>query len=198
MDVYELLNSEFLEKTNELKKELEKLYIDLKETTVTTDLKLHNLAYTIEPDAWDNFNLFCETEFDSFNEFLKEKNVKMVHVGRTSSFHLISTGSLSFYNKMINCFYNVNDIDVFIGELSSYTDVPEVFEYEKPEDYLYNIDMPDYRETLEDDVFLTDQFLKTELPELKKELANVEACYEYVEQFKAGSIEFYNEFIAYA
>lgn len=198
MDVYELLNSEFLEKTSELKKELEKLYIDIKEATVTTNLKLHELANTIDTEGWDSFNVFCEGEFDNFNEFLKEKNVKMVHVGRTSSFYLISNNTLSFYNSMINGFYNINDLDIFIGELSSYIDVPDVFEYERPDDYLYNIDMPDYRETLEDDIFSTDQFLKTELPELKKELDNVKSCYQYIEQFKAESIEFYKEFLAYA
>ena len=88
----------FTEIYNEYKPQIEKLnkqFKKLQEHTQDlkyTNLKLYDVAFYVGNDEklLNHFENFCECEYDYFQYWLEENNLKTEQLGRTSSFYFYS------------------------------------------------------------------------------------------------------------
>ena len=74
------------------------------------NLKLYDVSdYCYENDIdIELFNKFCQVEYDFFEDFLNEKNVKLKSIGRTSSFYVQGN---YFLNSDSYCIYELYNFD---------------------------------------------------------------------------------------
>ena len=175
---------------------LKAIYKDLKEVTEQTNVKLYDLAYSIDDSKQEEFNFFCELSFQDFKEMLEEKNVKIESIGRSSSFYLISESHLSCYHNLLDNFYLNNDYETFLIELVNFIDLPISFEYATFNDFLVSIN--DNEEDFSEELEVENSFFEREktniINDLKEELKNIKFSYEWLETFKENSINYFKDF----
>ena len=159
------------------------------------DLKLHDVSYYIcekldkieglDYREYNNlyshiFDLFCEENYNMFEEDEKNYNIKRVYLGNTSSFYIESN-----YHDIINYYYPSNyreeydlkekksmllDEFLFI-QLGIYEDCIEE-DYSTKEDFIYMLD--EY-----------DDFLDT--------IEEIYGGYEYIRDFKENQIDIFKD-----
>ena len=160
------------------------------------DLKLHDVSYYIgeklgEVDGLSNekcdelychiFNLFCEDNYNIFEEDEKNYNIKRVYLGHTSSFYIESS-----YHDIIDSYYYPSNyreeydleekksmlLDEFLfNQLGIYEDCIEDY-YSTKEDFIYMLnEYEDFLDTIED----------------------IYGGYEYIRDFKENQIDIFKD-----
>ena len=166
-----------------------------------TDLKLYDICCEFEfetEEDYRKFETFCSYSFEDFSEFLDKKNLKMEHIGRTSTFRLIDKKSkLSYYygqewedktlqDKVIMLlqeFLSYNNINIQVEEkLYKLYDIT----YDDIDDFDYHYDMTRNSDS---------DFIKDFKNFIKYEVEYLEEGYNYIEDFKKNQIDYYKEFL---
>ena len=158
----------------------------------TTNLKLYDIVYNycdIE-DFEDLFYDFCEVEYDMFTEYLNGLDLKMTHIGNTSSFY-IESNRKDFYSCYYQDEYEGKDnkeklqllLDNEANLYSLYCD-EIIFKDGK----VYSID-----EDCVDDEDI--KFYTRELLDTIEIINNINRAYKVIENFKNKQIELFKEFL---
>ena len=160
------------------------------------DLKLHDVSYYIgeklgEVDGLSNekyielysniFDLFCEENYNMFEEDEKNYNIKRVYLGHTSKFYIESN-----YHKIIDSYYYPSNyreeydleekksmlLDEFLfNKLGIYEDCIEDY-YSTKEDFIYMLnEYEDFLDTIEE----------------------IYGGYEYIKDFKENQIDIFKD-----
>ena len=160
------------------------------------DLKLHDVSYYIgeklgEVDGLDYreynnlycrmFELFCEDNYNIFEEDEKNYNIKRVYLGHTSSFYIESS-----YHDIIDSYYYPSNyreeydleekksmlLDEFLfNQLGIYEDCIEDY-YSTKEDFIYMLnEYEDFLDTIEE----------------------IYGGYEYIRDFKENQIDIFKD-----
>lgn len=175
-------------------KELELLKEKAATLQTMTNLKLYDIAYNFELDC--NFEWYCDQEYQFFTEFMKEKDLDTIQVGRTSSFYIVPA-------RLNETF---NDMDYI------YTyDAPESMEHDKPMDYIgwrYQC-LKDYNDTdiesiieileseINDEIDRLEYFINLTISEIEYDVTAVSEGYDYIDTCKKYQVESYKEFSSY-
>ena len=160
----------------------------------TTNLKLYDIAFNYSniEDFEDLFYNFCEINYDAFIEYLDELDLKMTHIGNTSSFY-IESNRKDFYS----CYYqseyeeksNEEKLQLILNNEANlyglYCD-EIIFKNGK----VYSIDK-DYMDD-EDIKFYTRELLDT-----IEIIKNINKAYEFIDNFKNEQIELFREFLEF-
>ena len=192
-----------IEKLNKQFKKLQKHTQDLS----YTNLKLHDIAFYVGNDEklLKHFENFCECEYDYFQYWLEENNLKTEQLGRTSSFyfHSLDKNPYSFYDFDI---YDMKD-DKNIFDTLGYgleSELETLFISDDFYQAYYNLEN-DCHIDLSDDYDLDD--LETELEDAMeeleeylqayyKEIKGVKRAYKWLESYKDNQIENFKDFVA--
>ena len=160
------------------------------------DLKLHDVSYYIgeklgEIEGLSNeeynelychiFNLFCEDNYNIFEEDEKNYNIKRVYLGHTSKFYIESN-----YHEIIDSYYYPSNyreeydlkekksmlLDEFLFiQLGIYEDCIEEY-YNTKEDFIYMLDeYEDFLDTIEE----------------------IYEGYEYIRDFKENQVDIFKD-----
>ena len=190
---------------NNIKTNIEVIINTLRKYDIETlfnlyDLKLHDMA-TMDNLDDDLFDFICQCEYNNFKEYLEENNCKVEHLGRTSSFWIVSEYS------MINKF-DLNEtlsnglnykletlVNAFINE---YIDNALEVTIDKDFNFTYNSNITDENWYDVDDLerladLLTDY--KRDLQEfIEYNITKPLEVIEYINDFKANQELIYNEY----
>ena len=170
------------------------------------NLKLYDVSdYCCENDIdIELFNDFCQFEYDNFIETLKENDIELGYIGRTSTFRV--QGDF-FFNDDRN-YYTLEEIEKLslnekIGYLIEnyfYCNYNYIFNFEY--DKKGNIINFDYEELKNYILSFNDskEVLKNIYEELFRnnvieELNNIVSTYKYIEEFKNNQLECFKEFL---
>lgn len=157
-----------------------------------TNLKLYDIAYKFELDH--NFDWYCDQEYQFFSEFLKDKGLDTLQVGRTSSFYIVPARFNETFDDM--------DYTYTYG-------APESIEYSDALDYVsYRYQcLKDYHDTnteviiemLEDEltneIDALEYFINFTVSEVEYDVTAVSEGYEYIETFMKYQVESYSEYL---
>ena len=193
---------------NELNKLVEKIQSNYGEKIdyigTTTNLKLHDANYLCETEQdYSNFNIFCEQEYQYFEEIEKENETVRDYIGRTSSFYIKPKCDYSLFRTFSHYEYDKKNI---LGKIIML--IEEYFEYE------YSIDLSieasyDYeiisinseyaKELLKGLTINTREFFNTLYEEMEKNILQEVDCiyktYEFLEDYKENQIEYFKEYL---
>jgi len=202
----------FTEIYNEYKPQIERLNKQFKklqkhtEYLNYTDLKLHDVAYYVDSDErlLNHFENYCQFEYEFFNDWLKENNLKTEQIGNTSSFYFYSDGSpYDFYDFDI---YNiVEDSNIFdtLGyglesELETLFNSENMYQafYDFENychiDLLDSEDLEDLEIELDNSIYELEEYLQAYYKEIKA----VKRAYKWLENYKANQVEYFKDFVA--
>lgn len=202
----------FTEIYNEYKPQIEKLNKQFKklqkhtEGLTHTNLKLHKVAYYIGHNEIEinAFQSFCDVEFDYFEYWLQENNLKTEQIGRTSSFYFYSDESpYNFYDFDI---YNLaEDSNIFdtLGyglesELETLFNSENMyqafydFENYGRYDLLDSEDLDNLETELDSSIYELEEYLQAYYKEIKA----VKRAYKWLENYKANQVENFKDFVA--
>lgn len=191
-----------IEKLNRQFKKLQKHTIDLD----YTNLKLYDVAYYIGHNEIEinAFQSFCDMEYDYFEYWLKENNLKIEQIGNTSSFYFYSDENpYNFYDFDIYEMKEDENIFDTLGYCSS-DELETLFISDDFYQAYYNLEN-DCHMSLLDDYDLED--LETELDNAIYELEEylqaycvqvraVKRAYKWLENYKANQVENFKDFVA--
>ena len=174
----------------------------------TENLKLHEIAMY----CYDNnveielFNIFCQFEFDNFMEILKENDIELNYIGRTSTFRVIGNYFLTNDNYSI---YEIENFDntsiikekiIYLIENYFYKSYSYCFDFKFDKEG--NIIDFDYNELKNYILEYSDskEVLKNIYKELWnnnviEELNNIVSTYKYIQEFKENQIEIFKNFL---
>lgn len=173
----------------------------------TTNLKLHEIAMY----CYDNnieielFNIFCQFEFDNFMEILKENDIELNYIGRTSTFRVVG----DFY---FNDYRNIYELENFENTTLLKEKIAYMIENYFYANYNYSFDFQfdkegniinfDYEELKNYILEYNDskEVLKNIYKELWnnnviEELNNIVSTYKYIQEFKENQVEYFKNFI---
>ena len=150
------------------------------------DFELNNATVTFsdeEQNSW--FNVFCETEYDNFKEWLTEEGINsniMDYAGRTSQFYLgqlhdsylLDTLAAASYEYSVdNLVITENNDDVLIDEAKSM----------------------EYCNDIEDFVNALLSFAESVYSEVEDSLKDIIKVYDYITGFKKNQVENFQDFV---
>lgn len=196
---------------NEYKPQIEKLnrqFKKLQKHTLNlsyTNLKLHDVAFYVGDDErlLNHFEIYCHFEYEFFNEWLQENNLKIEQIGNTSSFYFYSDESpYNFYDFDI---YEMKE-DESIFDTLGYgleSELETLFISDDFYQAYYNLEN-DCHMSLSDDYDLED--LETELDNSIYELEEylqaycvqvraVKRAYKWLENYKAYQVDNFKDFV---
>ena len=202
---------------NNIKTNMEVIINTLRKYDIETlfnlyDLKLHDVV-TMNNFNEDLFDFMCQVEYDSFEEYLEEKNCKVEHLGRTSSFWVVSeysminefdlsetlSNGLNYkLQVLVNAFINEyidNALEITINE---YIDNALEITIDKDFNFTYNNDITDGDWYDMDDLKQLADLLtgyEKDLQEfIEYNITNPLEVIEYINNFKANQEKIYNEY----
>ena len=160
----------------------------------TTNLKLYDIAfdYCDIEDFEELFNYFCEVEYNMFIEYLNTLDLKMTHIGNTSSFYIESTRK-DFYSDYYQDEYEGKDnkekLQLLLdNEANLYSLYCDEIIFKDGKVYSIDTDCIDK----EDIKFYTRELLDT-----IGIIRDINKAYEYIENFKNEQIELFKEFLEF-
>ena len=191
-----------IEKLNKQFKKLQKHTQDLD----YTNLKLYDVAFYVGDNEklLKHFENFCECEYDYFQYWLEENNLKTEQLGRTSSFYFYSLDKnpYSFYDFDIYDMKDDKNIFDTLGyglesELETLFNSNDFYQayYNLENDlkyYLLDYDELDDLETeLEDAIEELEEYLQAYYEEIKA----VRRAYKWLEDYKKYQVESFKDFV---
>ena len=160
----------------------------------TTNLKLYDIAfdYCDIEDFEELFYYFCEVEYNMFIEYLNTLDLKMTHIGNTSSFYIESTRK-DFYSDYYQDEYEGKDnkekLQLLLdNEANLYSLYCDEIIFKDGKVYSIDTDCIDK----EDIKFYTRELLDT-----IEIIRDINKAYEYIENFKNKQIELFKEFLEF-
>lgn len=186
------------------------------------NLKLYEVAFNLEEyvdkyfsayegESWEVFNWFCEDEFMFFEEFLKENDLVMNHIGRTSSFYfglkndnradelfeMIEESSKEHieWNDIIQSGEYLYVLDS-ISDNTKATDI--VKNYIEEHSNMNDFDLTSILEEIETG---TEEFVdiledeKHDLDNFQEDILRIRKAYEWLEDYKVNQLEYFKEFL---
>ena len=210
---------ELTQKANEQIQRIKDWYEEHSKAFDYMDLKLHDVSYycyskmekefplCYENDRHDEYSYFyrfCESEYDSMVEDLKENfkiNFKDFHhqLGRTSSFYLHDENIFQFERFRINWYWTMNQIvsEIYGSHYGCYTafDKNGSVDLEKSlescEEYMDDTSAYEY---LNDEI----EWIATEMyNDVLKKFEDMLFVYNYIKDFKENQVEIFKEWISY-
>ena len=170
----------------------------IKNVGMTTNLKLHDIAFNANTDDYNNhFEIFCMNNYDLFEEIEGENNTKREYVGNTSAFYIVSDGYsgigdyyyMSDYNNVSDFRKKIMLINEFLYSNCNYITLDdEMSEFDDNIRGLY--DNCTDTEIIE---YITQEIKNTLIDDLK----DINKTYDYIENFKANQLEYWNEEVSY-
>ena len=189
-------------KLNDKFKKLQKHTQDLN----YTNLKLYEVAYYVGDDEklLNDFASFCECEYDYFQYWLEENNLKTEQLGRTSSFYFYGGYAESnFYDFDIYDMKNDQNIFDTLGYgLESETELLlnssnlKEFYYDLENELNYDLSDSDELDDLETELEDAIEELEEYLQAYYKEIKGVKRAYKWLESYKDNQIENFKDFVA--
>ena len=170
----------------------------IKNVGMTTNLKLHDIAFNANTDDYNNhFEIFCMNNYDLFEEIEGENNTKREYVGNTSAFYIVSDG----YSGMGDYYYmsdynNVSDFRKKIMLINEflYSNCNYITLYDEMSEFDDNIrGLYDNCTDTEIIEYITQEIKNTLIDDLK----DINKTYDYIENFKANQLEYWNEEVSY-
>lgn len=207
------LKKETMEQVQAIRGQLQKLqnYIaDNAEYFDYTNAKLHELSYHyfeilekygVEDDDYILWNMFCCDEWDNFEEYLKENNCEITHLGRTLSFciHLEGCNLFNFTDNLYQI--ELQEIADFVTDrVIGYNHLTELFDGILTDnalsDYLDDYLDDDYTE-IESDINTLHKWLviDKDMQTLIDDLEKVIECRKHLDGFKEYQIENFEDFL---
>ena len=151
------------------------------------DLKLH----WIRTEDIDAFNIFCNDNFDAFNEYLEDNALNMEYIGRTSSFvlnHKYCNLFTEYYAHQYEYATNKEKLVMLIeNELNINGYDKEDFTIDKNG----NIQAYDSRYIDENDI----KEITIELGKTMEIVDTINKAYECIDTFKEHQEEYFDDFI---
>ena len=170
----------------------------IKNVGMTTNLKLHDIAFNANTDDYNNhFEIFCMNNYDLFEEIEGENNTKREYVGNTSAFYIVSDGYsgigdyyyMSDYNNVSDFRKKIMLINEFLYNNCNYITLDdEMSEFDDNIRDLY--DNCNDTEIIE---YITQEIKNTLIDDLK----DINKTYDYINNFKANQLEYWNEEVSY-
>ena len=170
----------------------------IKNVGMTTNLKLYDIAFNANTDDYNNhFEIFCMNNYDLFEEIEGENNTKREYVGNTSSFYIVSDGYsgigdyyyMSDYNNVSDFRKKIMLINEFLYNNCNYITLDdEMSEFDDNIRDLY--DNCNDTEIIE---YITQEIKNTLIDDLK----DINKTYDYINDFKAHQLEYWNEEVSY-
>ena len=191
-----------IEKLNKQFKKLQKHTQDLS----YTNLKLYDVAYYVSHDEklLNHFENYCHFEYEYFNDWLQENNLKTEQIGRTSSFYFYSDESpYNFYDFDIYDMKEDGNIFDTLGYGSS-DELETLFNSDDFYQVYYNLENDCYIDLLdsEDLEDLGTEFdnaiyeLEEYLQAYYKQIKAVRRAYKWLANYKANQVEDFKDFVA--
>ena len=161
-----------------------------------TNLKLHEIVCLDEFDSND-FEFFCEVEFQEWTNFLEQHNLQTDYIGRTSSFYLNSK-YYDMFNYEYNGKINARNLTKLICQNSGMN-----LDYIKVDDNgiisdLDNIEFCDGTSATWEEYFLEEHDIDSHVRDLVDEVEKffeefneIKAGYEYLDNFKENQVKLY-------
>ena len=194
------MKKELLLKLNKCLEEIKK--VNYQNLFRLENFKLYDIAYELENEKdYDIFNDFCFSEFNFFDEILKENGCKLIQFGRTSNNYIVGeSNTISEYDRNEVLRYSNNEdyklyiiLNDFINENIDYdlsvnieNGIVTSFENKDVDDnYLkeyYNIDS--ILNNIDDDLKYY----------IKNNITDVNNVFKYVDDFKKNQIEIFRDF----
>lgn len=205
-------NKSFTEIYNEYKPQIEKLnkqFLKIQKHTedlTHTDLKLHEVGSCIgDTDSEiEAFQIFCDTEYEYFNEWLEENNLKTEQIGSTSQFYFYSDESpYNFYDFDIydviedsNIFDTLgygleSEIETLFTSESMYQAFYD-FENYCRYDLLDSEDLENLETELDNSIYELEEYLQAYCVQVRA----VKRAYKWLENYKSNQIENFKDFVA--
>lgn len=161
-----------------------------------TNLKLYDIAYLDEFDP-NEFEVFCNIEFNNWSEFLEEHNLIAQYIGDTSSFYLNSK-YYDMFDYEYNGKINARNLTKLICQNSGISlDYIKVDENGIISD-LDNIEFCDGTSATWEEYFLEEHDLDAHIRDLVDEIEKffeefneIKAGYKYLDNFKENQVELY-------
>ena len=190
---------------NNIKINMEDIISNLRKYDIETlfdlyDLKLHDMATMDNLDA-DLFDFICQCEYDNFKEYLEEKNCKVEHLGRTSSFWVVSEYSMINYFDLSETLSNGLNYKLEVlanAFINEYIDNALEVTIDKDFNFTYNDDITDGNWYDMDDLKQLADLLtgyEKDLQEfIEYNITNPLEVIEYINDFKANQELIYNEY----
>ena len=205
MTNFKNIYNEYKPKIERLNKQFKKLQKHTKKLNYT-DLKLYDVAFYVGNDEklLKHFENFCECEYDYFEYWLEENNLKTEQLGRTSSFyfHSLDKNPYSFYEFDI---YDMKDdqniFDTLGYGLESETEIIfdsgslEYAYYELENVLNYDLQDEDNLEDLESEIDVIIDDLRDYLQAYYKEIKSVKRAYKWLEDYKKYQVESFRDFV---
>ena len=191
-----------IEKLNKQFKKLQKHTQDLN----YTDLKLYEVAYYVGDDEklLKHFENYCHFEYEYFNDWLEENNLKTEQLGRTSSFyfHSLDKNPYSFYDFDIYDMKEDKNIFDTLGyglenELETLFISDDFYQayYNLENHCRYNLldkeDLEDLEDELENSIDELEEYLQAYYEEIKA----VRRAYKWLENYKIYQVENFKDFV---
>lgn len=191
-----------IEKLNKQFKKLQKHTQDLS----YTNLKLHDVAYYIGHNEVEikAFEIYCDMEFEYFNDWLQENNLKIEQIGRTSSFYFYSDESpYNFYDFDIYDMKEDENIFDTLGYGSS-DELETLFNSNDFYQAYYNLendcridlldseDLEDLEIEFDNSIYELEEYLQAYCIQVKA----VKRAYKWLENYKANQVEDFKDFVA--
>ena len=203
----------FTEIYNEYKPQIEKLNKQFKKLQKHTkdlgytNLKLHDVAFYVGDDEklLNHFENYCHFEYEYFNDWLEENNLKTEQLGRTSSFYFYSLDKnpYSFYDFDIYDMKEDKNIFDTLGyglesELETLFISDDFYQayYNLENDLKYYLLDYDELDDLEVELENTIEELEEYLHAYYKEIKAVKRAYKWLENYKANQVENFKDFVA--
>ncbi len=201
----------FTEIYNEYKPQIEKLNKQFKklqkhtEGLTHTNLKLHEVAYYIGHNEREinAFQSFCDVEFEYFEYWLQENNLKTEQIGRTSSFYFYSDESpYNFYDFDIYDMQEDENIFDTLGYGSS-DELETLFNSNDFYQAYYNLendcyidlldseDLEDLETELNNSIYELEEYLQAYYKEIKA----IKRSYKWLEDYKKHQVEYFKDYV---
>lgn len=206
-----MTNKNFETIYNEYKPQIEKLnkqFLKIQKHTeglTHTDLKLHKVAYyighnEIETDA---FQSFCDVEYDYFNDWLQENNLKTEQIGDTSQFYFYSDESpYNFYDfDIYDVIEDSNIFDTLGYGLES--ELETLFTSESMYQAFYDFenygrydlsdseDLDNLETELDNSIYELEEYLQAYCVQVRA----IKRAYKWLENYKANQVENFKDFV---
>ena len=205
MTNFKNIYNEYKPEIERLNKQFKKLQKHTKKLNYT-DLKLHDVAFYVGDDEklLNHFVNFCECEYDYFEYWLDENNLKTEQLGRTSSFYFYSLDKnpYSFYDFDI---YDMKDdqniFDTLGYGLESETELLlnssnlKEFYYDLENELNYDLSDSDELDDLETELEDAIEELEEYLIAYYKEIKAVKRAYKWLEDYKKYQVESFKDFV---
>ena len=205
MTNFKNIYNEYKPEITKLNDQFKKLQKHTKELNYT-NLKLHDVAFYVGDDEklLNHFENYCHFEYEYFNDWLEENNLKTEQLGRTSSFYFYSLDKnpYSFYDFDIydmkedkNIFDTLgygleSELEtLFISDdfYQAYYNLENDCHIDLSDDY----DLDDLETELEDAIEELEEYLHAYYKEIKA----VKRAYKWLEDYKKYQVESFKDFV---